>query len=990
MNSKKAFQAYKHLLATLLTALLLLAVCPAWAEPDQAGKVAILRGEVKAIDTTGNERTLAARAPIYVDDTINTGPNGQVQLLFKDESIYTLGPDSSLKIDSFVYDPATGAGELVTEATKGSFRMVTGAIAKKKPEQVKVRTPVATIGIRGTYFAGRVTPAGLQTMLVGGAIFVHNEAGMREINTPGFATTVPSHNRPPGPPVRLSPAEAREMLAPTEIGFKPQEPAPVAGTEAGTDVAGTAEQDAGETGTPPGTSSGPAPEPGPAPDTTSDSTSDSTAGTTSDSNSGPAPGSGPAPVATSDSTSGSTAGTTSGTTSGPAPGPGPAPGTSTGTTSAPPPGPAPNTTSGATSGTTYGTTSGTMLSTDYGTFTGTTSGPAPLPGPGPAPTPISPMLINDPVLTNTTFVDPVTSGNQQTTYNTLTTTTTATTYSVSGKYIGSDGDHNNGGTSWFGSISGSSTGNQRNLVLARAGYQNGLLNLTGPIYDPTRDPFKPTGSFAFPSTNMWGIPYGNGFVVYDQTGEFGYGYSELKSLMGFAGRPSLVAALPTDWVGVYHGHGGFFAPSGNDLERTSLYIDWNTGKVLGFIGGHGDEQVFFMGYLDRATNQIKGQMLGKMDGIGGEDFVKSVADSFVMDLYGSSLQGIAGKGGGNTFAYNDSINPLETWQGIMAMIGKPQSFDMLRPATETYNGFVSGISIPRADGPANLALLTNQNPGTVSLNLVRNTHPDINIKSTFTGTLDNITGTSLGGTTYNHFLNINVGTGVYIDDNAMASTNISPTGTVNGAAVSNVATAVNFVGTNPVLWEDDIANNIISYDHLTWGYWGVEYKNPGGTEFSVTPGSYWIAGELTPDVSLPVSGTGIYTGHAMGQAYDKSNSQLYALKGTSNLTADFGAKTLTGTLNMSNEPNATNRMDWVVNVNGGWTEGQNQITGNSTATITPYFNGTAQSPRTANDINNTMNAAFFNTNAGSAGAVGGNWKVEGASDVATGIFVGKK
>ncbi|MDH4101462.1 MAG: FecR domain-containing protein, partial [Nitrospirota bacterium] len=182
-----------------------------------AGKVAIVRGKVTAVAEDGQKRNLAAKSPIYVNDTIETAANSQAQILFEDETVYTIGPQSDLKIDQFVYNPEKSVGDLVVGATKGSFRMITGSIAKKTPDRVKVRTPVATIGIRGTYFAGIFNGATLNTLLVGGAIFVDNPAGGREIRTPGFGTKVHSNAAPPEPAKKFTQQEIKQILAPTEL-----------------------------------------------------------------------------------------------------------------------------------------------------------------------------------------------------------------------------------------------------------------------------------------------------------------------------------------------------------------------------------------------------------------------------------------------------------------------------------------------------------------------------------------------------------------------------------------------------------------------------------------------------------------------------------------------------------------------------------------------------------------------------------------------------
>jgi hypothetical protein len=79
-----------------------------------------------------------------------------MQILLLDQTVFTIGPESELVIDEFVYDPKTNAGKLSAEITKGVFRFVSGKIAHEKPEDMNVKLPAGTLGVRGTMVAGRV------------------------------------------------------------------------------------------------------------------------------------------------------------------------------------------------------------------------------------------------------------------------------------------------------------------------------------------------------------------------------------------------------------------------------------------------------------------------------------------------------------------------------------------------------------------------------------------------------------------------------------------------------------------------------------------------------------------------------------------------------------------------------------------------------------------------------------------------------------------
>jgi FecR protein len=118
------------------------------------GRAASTRGEVTMITPDGrtNSMDAATGTSISVGAHILTGPTGRLQVLLLDETIFTLGPDSDMVLDEFVYDPKTSAGKVTANIAKGTFRFVTGKIASHDPEHMKVKVAFGTIGPRGTDF----------------------------------------------------------------------------------------------------------------------------------------------------------------------------------------------------------------------------------------------------------------------------------------------------------------------------------------------------------------------------------------------------------------------------------------------------------------------------------------------------------------------------------------------------------------------------------------------------------------------------------------------------------------------------------------------------------------------------------------------------------------------------------------------------------------------------------------------------------------------
>jgi trimeric autotransporter adhesin len=96
----------------------------------------------------GTVRALGTGNDVVFNERITTEAKGQADILFVDRSALTVGPNSDLVIDEFVYSPETGTGKLAASATKGVFRFVGGALSKN-PDAVTIKTPSAIVGVRG-------------------------------------------------------------------------------------------------------------------------------------------------------------------------------------------------------------------------------------------------------------------------------------------------------------------------------------------------------------------------------------------------------------------------------------------------------------------------------------------------------------------------------------------------------------------------------------------------------------------------------------------------------------------------------------------------------------------------------------------------------------------------------------------------------------------------------------------------------------------------
>jgi len=116
----------------------------------QAGVSAAVRGDVQVARSDAVGRQVNSSEPIYLQDAISSGTDSGMQILLLDETVFTIGPESEMAIDEFVYDPNTGEGSLAANMTRGVMRFVTGNISDGAPENMTIQLPVGTIGIRGT------------------------------------------------------------------------------------------------------------------------------------------------------------------------------------------------------------------------------------------------------------------------------------------------------------------------------------------------------------------------------------------------------------------------------------------------------------------------------------------------------------------------------------------------------------------------------------------------------------------------------------------------------------------------------------------------------------------------------------------------------------------------------------------------------------------------------------------------------------------------
>jgi hypothetical protein len=136
--------------------MLLLAAAPASSQQSGvAGRVKVTSGAVYVV-RSGTEIRAQAGQLLYQADVIRTGADGGLGITLKDDTRVSLGPSSELRIDRFSYAPAEGHLALALNVVRGVVAYVSGRIAKLAPDNIRIETPSAILGVRGTTLAIRV------------------------------------------------------------------------------------------------------------------------------------------------------------------------------------------------------------------------------------------------------------------------------------------------------------------------------------------------------------------------------------------------------------------------------------------------------------------------------------------------------------------------------------------------------------------------------------------------------------------------------------------------------------------------------------------------------------------------------------------------------------------------------------------------------------------------------------------------------------------
>lgn len=201
------------------------ALQPAAAIGDtmQAGVSSAVRGSVDlraSQQSDAEPQAVETGDPVFILDEIITGADSGMQLLLLDETTFTIGANSTLIVDEFIYDPATSEGEVGASLLGGTVRFVSGQVARNEPDNMEISLPSGTLGVRGTMAVVTADDDTVMVLLDGpgggdpesgrGIVEVSNAGVTVVLWRSGYATVIVG-DQPPSAPFLLD-AEARGLI----------------------------------------------------------------------------------------------------------------------------------------------------------------------------------------------------------------------------------------------------------------------------------------------------------------------------------------------------------------------------------------------------------------------------------------------------------------------------------------------------------------------------------------------------------------------------------------------------------------------------------------------------------------------------------------------------------------------------------------------------------------------------------------------------------
>jgi hypothetical protein len=172
----------RFLIAGLAGAFLAGAAATACAA-SKIGVAAAVRNDVQALQGRA-ARALSVGSDLFASERIRTGATGSAQLLLLDKTSLTVGPNAELGLEQFAYNADRGTGRVVIDAVQGAMRFISGS---QNPRDYTIRTPIVTLGLRGTVVDLIVSNGQVIVILVEGALTMTVNGRTYTLDRPGTA-----------------------------------------------------------------------------------------------------------------------------------------------------------------------------------------------------------------------------------------------------------------------------------------------------------------------------------------------------------------------------------------------------------------------------------------------------------------------------------------------------------------------------------------------------------------------------------------------------------------------------------------------------------------------------------------------------------------------------------------------------------------------------------------------------------------------------------
>ncbi len=153
---------YAALIVWLISVGYVVSVAQPALAAENVGNTSVVVEKVTG-EMAGDVRRLSQGGNVHQDEVIETAPASASEIVFRDDTKVTLGPNTQMTLDSFVFDPDPGRGKFAINAAKGVFRFVTGNLAK---DSYVIRTPSVTVGVRGTTFTSVTDDEGTTVLIL--------------------------------------------------------------------------------------------------------------------------------------------------------------------------------------------------------------------------------------------------------------------------------------------------------------------------------------------------------------------------------------------------------------------------------------------------------------------------------------------------------------------------------------------------------------------------------------------------------------------------------------------------------------------------------------------------------------------------------------------------------------------------------------------------------------------------------------------------------